>query len=330
MARVLVVEDEKVIAWHIEQTLERLGHTVVASLVSGAKAIQIAEETKPDLVLMDVRLKGGIDGITAAEQIYARFDIPIVYLTAHTDDTTLERAKHSAPFGYLVKPLREHDLQTTIEIILHRHRLEQYTKVIHPEAHTHSWQRIEKYLEVLQDEGKYESNLANRLLDFQSTSTSIESLSLTSIDLQQWLPQVINRFTDLAVCHQHTIVRSISPTIPTILLHLPSLEQIVDELLNNACYYTLPMQSITITAEAKNNILKLSVTNTGIEISPNEQERIFQPFYRILHHNPWHYNGIGLGLTLINRSIARLGGQIFVRSGDRVTTFAVVLPLMTN
>lgn len=124
MAKLLIVEDEGVVAWHIQEALENLGHTVVASVSSGKKAIEIAAETKPDLVLMDIRLKGDIDGIEAAQEINNRFNTPIIYLTAYADDNTLERALTTNPSGYVIKPFQEKELRTTIEIALRRHRLE--------------------------------------------------------------------------------------------------------------------------------------------------------------------------------------------------------------
>lgn len=124
MIKVLIVEDESVVAWDIQETLESLGYKVVANVTSGAEAIQIPAALKPDLVLMDIRLEDDIDGITAAEQIRDRFDIPIIYLTAHADEYTWQRAINTNPYGYLIKPFQERELQTTIEIALRRHQLE--------------------------------------------------------------------------------------------------------------------------------------------------------------------------------------------------------------
>jgi signal transduction histidine kinase/CheY-like chemotaxis protein len=122
MAKILVVEDERVAAWSIQESLEGFGHTIVANVISGAEAIQTAGETQPDLVLMDIQLKGKIDGISAAEQIRDAFDIPIIYLTAHADSRTLKRAIAASDCGYLVKPFNQTDLHTTIELALLRNQ----------------------------------------------------------------------------------------------------------------------------------------------------------------------------------------------------------------
>jgi signal transduction histidine kinase/DNA-binding NarL/FixJ family response regulator len=124
MAKILVVEDERVAAWSIQESLEGFGHTIVASVISGAEAIQTAGETQPDLVVMDIQLPGQIDGISAAEEIRNSLNIPIIYLTAHADSRTLQRAITAPDCGYLVKPFNQTDLHTTIEIALLRHQFE--------------------------------------------------------------------------------------------------------------------------------------------------------------------------------------------------------------
>jgi len=108
----------------IERSLRELGYVVPAIALSGEGAIQRAAETQPDLVLMDIRLSGQMDGIEAAEEIGARFDIPVVYLTGYADDSTVERAKLSEPFGYIVKPFESRELQSAIEVALHKHEME--------------------------------------------------------------------------------------------------------------------------------------------------------------------------------------------------------------
>ncbi|MEC4815448.1 MAG: diguanylate cyclase [Scytonema sp. PMC 1069.18] len=120
MADIIIVEDERVAAWNIQAALEKFGYTVVANVASGEKAVLLAETLKPDLVLMDICLPGEIDGIEAATKIRNRFHIPIVYLTAHTDDKTISRAIATDPYGYLIKPFKRTELHTTITTALRR------------------------------------------------------------------------------------------------------------------------------------------------------------------------------------------------------------------
>ncbi|MEN9202150.1 MAG: response regulator [Thermostichus sp. DG_1_6_bins_120] len=119
---ILVVEDEKIIAKDIANVLKKFGYTVPAIASSGEEAIRRLEEASVDLVLMDIVLKGDIDGIEATKRITERFNIPVVHLTAYADDDTLSRVKETQPFGYIIKPFKERELYTTIEIALHNHR----------------------------------------------------------------------------------------------------------------------------------------------------------------------------------------------------------------
>jgi PAS domain S-box-containing protein len=122
---ILVVEDEGVVALDIQARLTKLGYAVPAVADTGEEAVWKAAEMRPDLVLMDIRLKGEMDGVEAAKRIRADLDIPVVYLTAYADETTVQRAIVSEPFGYLRKPIVERELQTTIDIALHKHSMEQ-------------------------------------------------------------------------------------------------------------------------------------------------------------------------------------------------------------
>ncbi len=122
--KILVVEDEGIVVLHIKKTLEKLGYVVADIASTGDDAIMKAMECRPDLVLMDVVLKGAVDGVDAAEKIRALFGIPVIYLTAHADEATVQRAKVTEPFGYIVKPFRARDLYISIEFALYRSKME--------------------------------------------------------------------------------------------------------------------------------------------------------------------------------------------------------------
>ncbi|MCI5166931.1 MAG: hybrid sensor histidine kinase/response regulator, partial [Candidatus Electrothrix sp. GM3_4] len=122
--RILVVEDEAIIGMELQSRLVRQGYDVPLVVDTGIKAIDKAEELQPDLILMDIFLKGDMDGIEAAERIHRKYTFPIVFLTANTDKKTFERAKCSAPLGYIQKPFQENVLFSTIEIALYKGRTE--------------------------------------------------------------------------------------------------------------------------------------------------------------------------------------------------------------
>jgi DNA-binding NarL/FixJ family response regulator len=121
--RALIIEDEILIAEELRQRLLNLGFSVIASVDSADEGVAIATRERPDLVLMDIRLKGEKDGIQAAHEIRQRVDLSIVYITAHSDALTVERAKRTDHDGFILKPFHRNDLQSTIEIAMRRRSL---------------------------------------------------------------------------------------------------------------------------------------------------------------------------------------------------------------
>jgi PAS domain S-box-containing protein len=124
-ASVLVVEDEAIVRADVEDYLKSFGYRLAGSVASGEEAKRLAVEFRPDLVLMDIMLAGKLDGIQAGKYIQTRLGIPVVFVTAHGDEDTLERAKLNAPFGYVLKPFNDRELRTAIEIAIFRHRTEE-------------------------------------------------------------------------------------------------------------------------------------------------------------------------------------------------------------
>lgn len=123
-ASILIVEDSFIVAYHLQATLEGEGYTVVGKCDSGEAAIAFAEVNQPDLVLMDIMLTGAMDGIESAATLKARFNIPVIYITALTDKETISRAKVTEPYGYLTKPFEDHEIFTVIEMALYKHDIE--------------------------------------------------------------------------------------------------------------------------------------------------------------------------------------------------------------
>ena len=118
---VLVVEDESILSKDIQHSLKKLGYNVVGAAASGDRAIELARSEKPDIVLMDIMLKGEMNGIETAEVMKTELGIPVIFLTAYADDSTLSKAKVTEPYGYIIKPFKEVDLHTTIEMALYKH-----------------------------------------------------------------------------------------------------------------------------------------------------------------------------------------------------------------
>ena len=123
-ARIMVVEDEAVISLEIQDRLTKMGHSICGTAASDEEAVSVAAAKHPDLILMDVQLRGDVDGVETAQQIRDRIEIPVIYLTAFADDRTVERARLTEPFGYLIKPFSEKELYAAIETALYKHSME--------------------------------------------------------------------------------------------------------------------------------------------------------------------------------------------------------------
>ena len=131
--RILIVEDEAIVARDIRQQLLQLGYDPVANIARGEEAVALAGELHPDLVLMDIHLAGKMDGIAAAQAIRERFALPVVFLAALAGDEMLNRAKLAEPFGCIIKPFEERELRTVIEVALYKHGAEVRLRQSHTE-----------------------------------------------------------------------------------------------------------------------------------------------------------------------------------------------------
>jgi AmiR/NasT family two-component response regulator len=123
-ARILIVEDEAITVSALKREVAAMGYVVAGTAMSAQEAVFAAEEKKPDLVLMDITLADKYDGVIAATAIRGNLGVPVVFLTAHADNATMERAVKAGPFGYVIKPFTTQDLKASIEVALHKHHSE--------------------------------------------------------------------------------------------------------------------------------------------------------------------------------------------------------------
>ncbi|MBW4518752.1 MAG: response regulator [Scytolyngbya sp. HA4215-MV1] len=511
--RVLVVEDEWVVAIDVRGCLEELGYLVVAIVASGEEAIIKARELQPDIVLMDIRLEGEMDGIQAAQQIWNELQIPIIYTTGYSDKATVGRATETEPFGYILKPIKESDLYVAMTLALQQqaraiqlredrkwmatvlkaigdgvivtntqgqvkylnlvaeslmscqlqevlnrplsqvfslcdeqtqvpiehpiiqvlqtgeiaylinpalltrqdgsqiliadsaaplkddegavtgavmvfrdvtnrqslqeqsfsilraqllekemHELQQLAQLkddflstvshelrspltnikmaIHlleinlnrrrlspseSEVNSQS-QRIEQYLSILRKECDQELNLVNNLLDLQRLEAEVILIELTSIEVGEWMVQIIQAYQERAQERQQRLDVFVPSTLPILVSDISILTRIMTELLTNACKYTPPGEVITVSAESVRERLRLVVRNSGIEIPAAELSRIFDKFYRIPVSDRWNQGGTGLGLTLVKKQVIYLGGSIHAESSANGVQFVIELP----
>ena len=195
-------------------------------------------------------------------------------------------------------------------------------------------EKRERYLQILQAECKREINLVNNLLDLQRLEAGIKDVTWETLQLQHWLPQIIEPFYERARAHQQTLKIEISSNLTTVVSDSSKLERVVVELLNNACKYASQEGEITFTAKEsapsnQPNVparVELIVTNSGPEIPPEQLNRIFEKFYRVPNNDPWRQGGTGLGLALVQKLMELIDGKIWVESRAKKTSFTLSLP----
>jgi CheY-like chemotaxis protein len=128
MRKIMVVDDEVVIATRLEERLTSMGHEVVGTAFSGEEALEMARHLRPDLILMDIVMPGKLDGIDVSRIIKAELDIPVIFLTAHGGEKLVERAKDVEPFGYIIKPFEETEIKAAIEVALYKKDMEWWVR----------------------------------------------------------------------------------------------------------------------------------------------------------------------------------------------------------
>ena len=360
-AKLLIVEDEEIVAFDMESTLKGLNYDVLGIVASGEEAIATAATTQPDLVLMDIMLKGRIDGIEAAREIRSLFHIPVIYLTAYADADTFERAKATEPFGYLIKPFEEKELQTTIEIALARHQSEermrqrleqeqenneqksQFISIASHEFRTplatiHSSSALlQRYCRDAMDEKKSKH--------FQQIQTSIDQMTqllddvlvigqadagklefkAAPLNLVEFCRNLVEEL-QLNAGNHHKIAFTSQGNCANTCLDATLLRRILTNLLSNAIKYSPQGGDVFFELSCQAEVAKFCVKDEGIGIPPEEQKELFTPFHRAA--NAQKIKGTGLGLSIVKRCVDVHGGQI---SGDSKiglgTKSTVTLPL---
>ncbi len=174
-----------------------------------------------------------------------------------------------------------------------------------------------------------QNQLVNDLLTLCYIDAKKETIEMRWLDLSVWLPRIIEPFKKRIESQQQQLVIEIE-NLPQFKSDLSTIKRVITELINNACKYTPSRETITVAASSSDKGIQLSVSNTGVEIPVSEQERVFDKFYRIPHHDPWRFGGTGIGLALIKSSIALLDGKIELQSKQGKTVFTIYFPCETR
>lgn len=185
---------------------------------------------------------------------------------------------------------------------------------------------VSRHFQNLKDECQRESNLIDDLLDLSRLDAGTEPLILTTLSLQDWIPHIAEAFAERALSQQQSLQFDLPADLPPLTTDFSYMERILTELLNNACKYTPPEQIIIISAYVTEAGVRLSISNSGIEIPASELANVFDKFYRVPSNDPWKHTGIGLGLALVKKRVEQLQGTVEVTSQHGWTTFTVQLP----
>lgn len=194
--RIMVVEDESILAMLIKRKLQNWGYEVVDWVDTGEAAVKIAKKLVPDLILMDIVLKGDMDGIEAAQQIRKELDIPIIYLTAYSNDEVLKRAQETEPYGYILKPFREGEVNANIKMALYKHnsekkKREEIKKRVLADFYDLIQKSMDNYSEYSEEEVKetllniFLKRIENEIPDFY------DYMDKTGLDIEKDKPEVI-------------------------------------------------------------------------------------------------------------------------------------------
>jgi two-component system cell cycle sensor histidine kinase/response regulator CckA len=354
--RILIVEDNRTMARDLEARVTRLGFAVAGVTPSGEQAIALAERERPDLVLMDIRLQGEMDGIAAADHVRAKLHLPVVFLTAHADDATLRAASVTEAFGYIIKPAQDRELRIVIEMSLYKHAAEQQRRALEQQV-----RRSEKMDAIGQLAGGIAHDFNNILMAILSNCRSLLELLPTNERPYQHVSQIrlsaerAARLTrqllafgrddqeqpaplDLASHIQRTtgmLAQLISDNIAVEVLIAPDLravlgrsseiEQVIMNLMVNARDAMPNGGKVTVAASnvPDSDEVLLTVTDTGEGMDEITRGRVFEPFFTTKDVGV----GTGLGLATVYAVVARSNGRIDVASEPgKGTAFSIWLP----
>ena len=355
-ARILIVEDNRTVARDIEHRLARLGFAIAGATGLGEEAVVLAERERPDLVVMDIRLGGAMDGISAAEHIRARLGIPVVFLTMFADDATLRAASVTEAFGYIVKPAQDRELRIVIEMALYKHSAEKDRRRLEDQL-----RRSEKMEAIGQLAGGIAHDFNNVLMAILSNCSSLlrelpgdtrSHRQVAQIEVAAERAAHMTRqllafgrdaddqpvALDLAAHVQRTtallarligdriaIDIAIGSDLRAVLGRSSELEQVIMNLVLNARDAMPGGGTVTITARNVPDAdeVQLLVADTGQGMDEATRARVFEPFFTTKGVGA----GTGLGLATVYAVVSRARGRIDVTSAPGAgTTFAIWLP----
>jgi signal transduction histidine kinase len=348
--RILLVEDESIVAMDMERRLSALGYSVIEHVLSGEDAVAKAEQEKPDLILMDIHLKGKMDGIQAAERIKSTLGTPVIYITAYSDETTLSRAKVTEPFGYILKPFQEREIYSTIEMALYKYKIEQELITAKEKAEAGSRAKSDflanvshelrtplnsilgmsqlalnsnepeerkEYLQIIESSGRSLLTMIDSLLEFSKVEAGKVAINTHDFYLDEVVENSINKlWTQI----QKKNLRVYIEIDETSCFHLrgdsDKIEQVLVNLLSNAVKFTdagwvyLKVKTEIDDIHKDKIVLAGGIRDTGCGIPESERQKVFKSFHQVDSTSTRAHDGAGLGLAIVNDMVQLMGGTI--------------------
>lgn len=362
-ANILVVEDEAVIARDIRGTLQALGYLVGPPVASGPKALEAIATRAPDLVLMDIRIQGDMDGIETAAQIRELRGPPVVYLTSHSDEATISRAKATGAYGYVLKPFSERELRIAIEVALKKHELELHAlenerrrsddgrRILDHElgALTYSLahdlrtplRAMSAFSELLLDgyRDQLDSNALECVIEIQAGANRMANVIDAMLAIARVSRAEVNPVsTDLSAlaCEvaSELVARDGSRTVELAIVEGlrapldPSLARLLLEaLLTNAWKFTArtARPRVELGTLRDGDEVVFFVRDNGAGFDMGHADKLFVPFQSL--HASDDFPGVRIGLAITRIVVARHGGRVWAEGAvDAGATFFVALP----
>ena len=357
--KIFVVEDELIAAESLAIDLKKLGYKVAGIANSREKAIQKISHTHPELVLMDIKLKGKDDGITTAEEIRNKFEIPVIYLTAYADPKTLERAKNTSPYGYLVKPYKIQDLGATIEVAIQKHKHEQqvrenlaqekeintlksralalaahdlrnpltnilgYTELLKEYSDQFSLEKKNQYFEYIKSAVTVMNESLEDLLIISKAEEGKLAFEPEYLDVVLFCRNLVEEFIAI-LTEEYSLNFICQSQSYQANLDPKIIRHILTNLLSNAIKYSPQGGKIIVELICGRGQIVFQIQDQGIGIPLEYQAKIFQLFERA--DNVGSIKGTGLGLCIIKKCVDLHGGTIQIESKENVgTTFTITI-----
>ncbi|TAK79203.1 MAG: hybrid sensor histidine kinase/response regulator, partial [Gammaproteobacteria bacterium] len=327
--KVLVVEDEAITAMDLQRNLQKLGYKVPAIVSSGEEAIAAAKKFNPDLIVMDIVLKGNLDGIAAANEIVRHFHIPIVFITAYADTNTFDRAKFSIPYGYLTKPFEYNDLRIAVALALYKRQMEVkssqettrlkseflanmshelrtplngiigFAEIMHEGIIGSLSPDHQKYVKDILTSSYHLLRIIDDILDLSKLEYGGLELRPELLDLKKLSNEIKNIFSVPLKNKNIRLVFNIDPKLEKITLDLNRFKQVLCTLIFNGIKFSPDNEKIEVNIRPEDKKrFRVEIVDKGIGIHEDDIHKLFIPFQQLDESFAKKYQGVGLGLAL--------------------------------